>query len=815
MAKEGVDNPTPPSSQLWQLPLLVVSTALLGAGIVLVAWPDTEAVDVDAALDTAQATIAAGQYEPAIDRLNQLAANESDRFTTAHQQRLHLLRADAQYLHNRTEGWRVPQNFEKIIAEYRTAESLGAKLDGQRLLNQADCLIALGQLATAQEFLPAFSDQQLAFKIKLYKRLITASLAPATYDSERAQGLLEQMIRVQPLTTDIATWAAARQAELLLIEGKADEAVNVLVQRAVRHKAADEPIPGELLVLLGRAYLATGDDVQAAAAFEDAAAALDSIDPLNGEVLTGLGQARLNEHNVTDAIEHFDRAVKEYPGSAAFIDALVGRAESLSRLGRFDLALDDYTHACEIVAEPGLIRHGAEERLGDSIITQFDQRFDQSDYDRALKLLKLVVDVAGEPTPPPILRRLASTHQRQAEAMLGVEPDSDVSDVDWQAIDQVTRALVRQHLAEAAGHYLDHARAVVIQSDDAFGESLWRAADNFDRAGEHAAAIEAFIEYMEGRPSDPRHLAARHRLAQAYQADGQIDEAVKLYKGLIDENPNSPEAYGSLIPLARCYLAKGEKTIDLAEHVLLTIVEDHPSLRPESAEFREALVELGRLYYGRGRTGDMELAIHRLQRAIEQYPDDPLRSESLFMAADAYQRSAAQLEQRLSEPLAASQKADAAAERKLRLDAAIDLFTQAIDTYESRDPATLSDEQKLYLRNSYFYRADCAYALRRFEGPGGAIEYYDLARQQYEQEPAVLVALIQMVNCYCELGQFDRARTVNEKAKWYLRRITDEAFDESKLPMHRVHWQRWLDWTTQLAVRESDAVSGVSNVPTP
>lgn len=70
----------------------------------------------------------------------------------------------------------------------------------------------------------------------------------------------------------------------------------------------------------------------------------------------------------------------------------------------------------------------------------------------------------------------------------------------------------------------------------------------------------------------------------------------------------------------------------------------------------------------------------------------------------------------------------------------------------------------------------------------------------------MLIALIQIVNSYCELGEYDKARTANERAKVHLERIPDEAFNDPNLPMDRDHWRRWLEWTGQLSNVESAAV---------
>ena len=73
-----------------------------------------------------------------------------------------------------------------------------------------------------------------------------------------------------------------------------------------------------------------------------------------------------------------------------------------------------------------------------------------------------------------------------------------------------------------------------------------------------------------------------------------------------------------------------------------------------------------------------------------------------------------------------------------------------------------------------------------------------------------LVALVQIVNAHCELGQFESARVANLRARQQLERMPESAFhDEAALPMSRQHWEDWLRWTSEVnLLMESDAAAG-------
>lgn len=103
--------------------------------------------------------------------------------------------------------------------------------------------------------------------------------------------------------------------------------------------------------------------------------------------------------------------------------------------------------------------------------------------------------------------------------------------------------------------------------------------------------------------------------------------------------------------------------------------------------------------------------------------------------------------------------------------------------------------ESIALRNAHFYLGDCAFDLGEYNT---AIEYYDRARDRYVEDPASLVAMVQIVNAYIETGQFGRARTANERAKRFYALMPDDVWDDPTLPMDRSDWERWLESNTQL-----------------
>jgi len=101
---------------------------------------------------------------------------------------------------------------------------------------------------------------------------------------------------------------------------------------------------------------------------------------------------------------------------------------------------------------------------------------------------------------------------------------------------------------------------------------------------------------------------------------------------------------------------------------------------------------------------------------------------------------------------------------------------------------------KLYMKLSHFYRADCVFALGRYEE---AIRLYDAASFRYQDDPSSLAAYVQIVNAYCALGKIEEARTANERAKWLLRRMPENAFADGSFSMPKAYWEQWLKWTSE------------------
>ena len=128
--------------------------------------------------------------------------------------------------------------------------------------------------------------------------------------------------------------------------------------------------------------------------------------------------------------------------------------------------------------------------------------------------------------------------------------------------------------------------------------------------------------------------------------------------------------------------------------------------------------------------------------------------------------------------------------RTSHLQSAIKVFTELCDGFERIDMVRLSMFDGEMLRRAYLYRGDCAYYLGDLEL---AIRLYDFAARKYSLHHSSMYALVQIVNCYAELGLVTRARTAHRRALVRLEQLPETTFFAPDSLRDRNAWERWLE----------------------
>ncbi len=795
-------------ANVWHLPLLMFGVGLMALGVYLT-LPKPVEHDFDGALDSAQQYIMAGNAEGARTQLATVAEH-MDKLSEVQAARHVVLHADLLYREQHQSP--VPptaESLQQVVKLYREADAV-TPLSGKRLQRMAELLIALGREDAALKMIDRLNDAPAERRVAVVRRVIENRRKRP--DEKDGQSLLALIERYDTMLREVRDadarragqiWSTALRARLALEAGDPDSAgriVELAIPRFMDTATGEDKDKdlGPLQVVLGLSHQRKGEYEDAERWFLYAQDNLPRNHARQAEAYVGLGQvAQASGGKEHIALQQFSIAEEQYPGTSAYPAALMGRADTEARLGMFAEGITHFTRAVDLMLEPNA-RPDDVDRLRHLLRARFSTANDTLDYDAALEYLTLLRRLAGDEKDADLEALFASTHDllsqqydtqaRDASAKADA-PDAIPDDVaKHEAATRLARQNAAVHADKAGDYYLRHARLVTINDDDLFGQSLWRAAESYDKARQWKKAIEVWAEYVKARPEDPRRLDAIHRLGLAYEADKQFAPAVGLFRELIETSPRAQQTYDSLVPLARSYIEL--KRFDEAKQVLRSVVTNHEAITPDSIAYRQALIALGRLHY---RLNEYEEAIERLEVAVARYGDTDEGAKLRFAAADAYRQSATPLAQEMTRPMPETRRAELKAEHDRRLDRAAVLFSQVVNELESDGENTLDDLSKLYLRNAYFYRGDCLYDRGQYEQ---AIDLYAQAVNRYDKHPASLVGLIQIVNANCELERFDQARIANDRARWQLKQIPEAEFDDPTLPMSREHWQTWLKWTT-------------------
>jgi tetratricopeptide (TPR) repeat protein len=793
------DKELPALGTLWQVPTMIASLALIVLGLVY-ARGRAPTNDFDAALDQVEALIANDDLELA--RLRLTTVIEPNLLDATELQRARFEATLGDWLYRAREDSVEDDVDLKITDQYTRASRGGLVMDAPRLERWATSLIALNQMDDARdrirdlEDLAAIGGEDEARRLnRVLRKLVEHGLhAPtgATYDTLMA--LLAEYRARRDLTADDEAWAISRQAELRLEHGHAREAVNRLLVDMRRLEAnAETPGPaafGELYVLLGRAYYQIGEDDTARQHLEHANGLFEGSELARGEGLALLGNIALGRGDDVEAFDRFAVVIRDFVGTPAYASGLLGRAEVRALAGDDVEAVDDYRALCELILRDGGTSDVDAERVTRSLIDRHDATVAVGRLGMAIDYIRVAERLYGKAdVPTDVLFRIATTSRQLGDQVYrDAIGERDPRTVPAHEVDLGVRREATVHYMKAGEYYVDHARRIAggLTEDESWADSLWMAADSYDRAGAHDLAITHFKEYIAGRSGvDAKWAEARFRLAQAYHAELDYASAIDYYQQVINEHALSLFAALSFVPLARCMIADGQ--YGEAEAIFQSVLAGNREIEPDAIEYRDALFAYGRML---NEQGDHVSAIEQLDKAVKWYPDAPGILAVKSHLADSYMGLASILDDRLGEPgLTPAQRDQIKANRSEHLKQAMDIFAEVRDGYEARDPRRLDELDRAYLKNAYARRGDCAFKLGLYRE---AISIFDQVARRYADDIVALTSLIQIVNAYHELGDAERARTAARRVQIKLAQLPAAAFDESQSAFPREAWERWL-----------------------
>lgn len=794
----------------WQLPVLGVAGAALLWGVVH-AFESKPKADLSGRFTQVEQLMEAARYREALSVLNETIRPymSGDALTPDQRRGFYLLRGRALARGQADEGLSLEQNHRAIIREYRDAEKNNARLEAEDEAWMARSHTAMFELPEAMERIDRVEDK--AERTDLLKAVVEASRAPAHRNDALALAVLSELAQDVGLSREDRLWVLTRQTELLMAEGYNDEAILKVLRSMPRLEGAPPESVGELLALVAGAYM-NQQNVDEARRYLTLAEKM--LSPESGtmskvHLMRGLVEQQAGT-DLSLALEQFDAVLTDFGFSGEALAALLGAAETEAQVALAQDALPEgaiarYTRLVDQML------HGAQDvrvsvaRVAGSLLDRSREQFDRGDVASSLVLAAQAERLySEEDTPDAILLAIGKAQRAIADRMLATLASNGI--LSLAHADPVTQREARDRLVIAGAYYRRHASAVASTDANAYADSLWSASDSFDRAGDVEGAVAGFRQFIGDLPTDNRTAEARFRLAQSYQARGDLPLAAQMYEELIasrvDGHASGPYADASYVPLAQALFADDDPTNDGRAEQLLQRVLAGALGGPDTRVYREALLALGQHYYSTAEvSGHAELAMEHLTQFLDRVEADPKAfrdrdiDAAIYGLADSCRVSAKGIARSLGEAMPEGMRMERDRARRERLSRSGELFARVRDRLEHRAHATALDE--LRLRNAYFYIGDTAFDLGRYEE---AIRMYDAARERYARDPASLVALTQIVASYLAIGDMDRARATNARAVAFHASLPDSVWEDPTLPMTREAWARWLDSQARLGM---------------
>lgn len=772
-------------SQLWQVPLLIVSLAAFGYATYLFSRPGP-GPSVEERIEAARSLIRFERPEPAIGVLNALLTR--DRVSGPAEGEVRLLLAEAVELAQRLREVDLRENHESIVEQSRLGAFEGGRMTADRYRRWGRSLEALGRFEDAFAVYEKAIVEDPSAGPGLLRRMTEHHLRER--DFAAAEGVLERFLGLTGLSDEEKAWGLGEKAELLIRRREFAAARDVLGQ--VLGLPVDETVRGHTAYRYGLCAWEMGDDAEAERQLRLARQLLRVRHPADAEAAYLLGRIFEKRGRADEALAFYRDVLVSHPDSRVAVLARLGRGVARIMKGDDAAGLSDLEWvAQQLEARPRWMAMHAE-TARESFVRAEGMLTARQRHQAALEVLALERGLWGERPPASFWARVARAYEKRAEQV-----ELAAERVEAAAEREGLLASSRQLRVRAGDAHFSHAMALAVVDNEGYGEALLRAIELYDRASAVRSTIAALEVFTQERPSDPLAPDALLRLGRAYMVAGDFDKAIATFERNRFRYAGFVAATKSAVPLAQSLMAKGAAHFGRAERVLLELVEDNPALTPEAEDYRNALFELAALYYRQGR---FEESIARFDELLKRYPDDPRRGQVLFLMGDAYRRSAGLLGQAAARQAGGAGPtvsagggeglSDAERARRERLLRAGELFEQVLQHYRDRPP--VRDFERSHLRLAHFYRADCAFDLGDYER---AVQLYDQAAFRYHDDASALSAYVQMVNAYVALGRTEEARAVNERAKWLLRRMPAGAFSDGSFAMSRESWERWLQWS--------------------
>lgn len=545
---------------------------------------------------------------------------------------------------------------------------------------------------------------------------------------------------------------------------------------------------------------------------------LEQTYPRQASFLMGVASEKLGDADA--AINYYERTAQKYENTPESLAANLRAADLLRQaepVARNEEALEAYRRALRTVKDPQDFRNRwlSLKEFRRLILDAWNQWRIHGAYAEAIALSELMTPLLPTVQADELKARANQYWAEELEQQLRDAPFSE-----WKS--RTAELYKRWRLSGEAYDTL----ATSLKSSSKFPDALWISARQFRRGHDFDRALTQLTRFINTRPKEllPDALVS---LGEVFMDLDRLDEALDLFQRVVENYPTSNAAYDARYLVGKVQLEQNE--LDAAEATWREVIA-FERLDPSAPLWKLSLFSLGRLQYHRASlllskslgiqsanskaTQEQLLseafsrwdeAVRRLEEFLKRYPKDPgtaddeylrYKAEARYLLAKSLQHRADGPRRRLKKSETENARLELRRVMNVLLRQAIQEFrTLQSNLLEIGENDRLGELGQQLLLDCYFEIAHTYFALEQYEE---AIVSYSSAANRYPKNAQVLVAYVQMTNCYDKLGKPAEARSMLEQAKVILKQMPDEVFDPKATNMTREQWGKWLDWARRL-----------------
>jgi tetratricopeptide (TPR) repeat protein len=552
---------------------------------------------------------------------------------------------------------------------------------------------------------------------------------------------------------------------------------------------------------------------------------LDSLYPRQALYLLGVSYEADRDYET--ALRKYGDVVRRYPDSAEGLAGNVRRAELLRKAQRWEEALDAYVKALERMRGSGFTNRWLQlDEFRRFVVAAFEDLKRTRAYEFAVELARHMRPLFPPKDAFEALERVATANELWAAQL-----DTEIAQRPFLVRQQRNPELLERWKTSGKA-YAELAES--LHESPKYPDVLWISSEHYRRGHDFQNALVQVTRFVNSQPKQRLPLAYVRR-GEILMDLGRFNEALDHFERVLAEFPNDIAAFAAMYLVGACEVERNnpDKAVAAWQRVL-----HEPHLDPSANEWQSSLFALGRIQFeiamtmkteptpegGQSAAPTQELrprppaayerladSINRLEEFVARYPNRAEAPEARFLLAKALRDRAVLPGLKLKKAETDNARKELRAEIQRQLNEAQDQLEILIESLQAKETAGLLDllGQRM-LRDAYFERAHNLYAMDKFER---AIEAYTSAANRYVEDPNVVLAYIQMANCYDRLGKPIDARGVAIQAMLIHKNLSEKSFTQDKTLMNRDEWRTWLEWAGALrdAPKRENAPPPASN----